>query len=420
MVTQVVSVFTLLVLLLWGIKRPAFLLAGTFFTYQVGAISGLDWIGSVYVAAAGGIALVRFAIRPVATRLMLGDFAMILLTVFLIASSFWAPYPDDAFAMALQLLLSVAGMYLIARLEPGDAQFFRDFVLALAIAGAVLAICLLAVRVVDGVHQGTRLYITNESASTVGISMALPYVLVAGFVLLFFARKPSQMSIGAVSLAVTGYCSVISATRSVFLAFGVGALIFAFLARRSLHMSRKTANIFAGVLLLPVAIAMVPDGAFENLLSRFSGGVSGVASQRERQQLWADGWSIISEHPFIGGGYGSFDQYSTTSYPHNMLIEITAAGGVIGLGLLLFWLAVTAAHLLRSYRVRPVPAAFLIGLFLAATASMQVSFAFFMARPLFLISALAAAWASQVPQGRRLPARRFHPVGGRHIVGGRG
>ena len=63
--------------------------------------------------------------------------------------------------------------------------------------------------------------------------MALPYVLVAGFVLLFFARKPSQMSIGAVSLAVTGYCSVISATRSVFLAFGVGALIFAFLARRS-------------------------------------------------------------------------------------------------------------------------------------------------------------------------------------------
>lgn len=394
MIAQIVGVAVLMALLLGGAFRPGLLIAGSFLTYQAGAVSGLGWIGTVYVAAAAAISLVHFAKDRIRVSFTGSDGAMLLLVMLLVISSAWAPDSGQASVMAVQLLLSVAGMYLIARFQKGNVtELVQDICVGLALGGAIMSACILSLRVTSSAHEQTRLYIENDAASVVGMALALPYAMFAALMLMVVARRPWQVALGIGTLPVIAYCAMVSATRSVFLAFGLGAIVALLLAPRLLSSSRMAANGLMALMAIPLGIALIPEAAYENLVLRFIGRRGGEASSSGRENLYADGWRIINEHPIWGAGYGSFREFSTFSYPHNMIIEITAAVGVVGLALLLVWLAFVVVQTISFARLLPVSFILMMGLLVIVLVQYQVSGAFYMARPLFLLSALTAALA---------------------------
>ena len=53
--------------------------------------------------------------------------------------------------------------------------------------------------------------------------------------------------------------------------------------------------------------------------------------------LWELSWEMIKEYPLLGTGLGGFKGYKNIEwtrvieYPHNIILEMTAEGGVVGL-----------------------------------------------------------------------------------------
>lgn len=418
MFLQILSVLTLLGALAIGLRNPGVLFAGCLFTYQAGAVSGFGWIGSAYIAVGSAVALARYTVAPFTLRLTSADVTLLALVLYLVTSSLWSPIPTDAMGMSGQLLLSVAGMYLIARLQRADiGSILKDMTIGTVVIGAVMCYCMLAMRVTENAHQTTRLYISNEDASTVGLSMPLPFAMLAAVTLMYLAPKRWMTAMATMAFALIAYCSIASATRSVFLAFGVGLIVTLWLARKSISIGRYMLTGALGIAAVPVLIGIMPTDQLANLYMRlfgnFSGGqVEADASSIERLYLWSDGYGMFLHNPMFGTGFGSFGMFSFFTYPHNMTIEVAAAGGIVGLVLLMAWLGALFVTLWRAHRRNPGYGAFLIGITVVALAQLQVSFAFFMARPLFLACAVAAALASAQldatrPVIRRQPRRRF-------------
>jgi O-antigen ligase len=84
-----------------------------------------------------------------------------------------------------------------------------------------------------------------------------------------------------------------------------------------------------------------------------------------RWLLWQSSWRQSTEHPLLGGGAGSFEQYWTqhrrvgleVQDAHNLYLETLAELGPIGLGLLVALLAIPLVAAVRARRHPLVPAA---------------------------------------------------------------
>jgi O-antigen ligase len=121
---------------------------------------------------------------------------------------------------------------------------------------------------------------------------------------------------------------------------------------------------------------------------------------------------MFSEAPIFGQGFGSFVLFSFGPYPHNIFAEIGSTGGLVGIALLLLWLATVGLAVARVYRLQPAYGALLAAIGIVSFSQMQVSFAFFMGRPLFLVCAIGSALSSV--QAAR--ARALHNVRARGPV----
>lgn len=78
--------------------------------------------------------------------------------------------------------------------------------------------------------------------------------------------------------------------------------------------------------------------AFNDLFSFTTGDETTLG----RTPLWAVGFDIWKEYPIFGAGFGSFSYYLTNndvrSYPHNIIIELLAEGGIVAFVIFVFLL----------------------------------------------------------------------------------
>ena len=59
-----------------------------------------------------------------------------------------------------------------------------------------------------------------------------------------------------------------------------------------------------------------------------------VSKTSDRLGIYASAWRQFTEKPLFGNGYGSIS-YIGYTYPHNIILEVLAEGGILGAGLLL-------------------------------------------------------------------------------------
>jgi O-antigen ligase len=86
------------------------------------------------------------------------------------------------------------------------------------------------------------------------------------------------------------------------------------------------AVVIAAAILIPV---VVPGSSIGRSLSTILGNSSGLSSNG-RSALWAKAYSAFGAHPLAGIGTGGFAAYDLEFYPHNILLEVAAELGIVG------------------------------------------------------------------------------------------
>ena len=400
-------------LLAIGSRMPGVLLGGTLFTYQLGAMSDQPWLGSAYVGAATLIGAIRYINAPHKLKMQPTDFAAVAI-VFLSAMSIsWSVEPDSSVSEALALFLSVGGMYGVARLMPQDeGKSIRAMVWTITILSPLISVLLLKQRATLGWAAQHRLLVDGSSATAVGISQPFASCLLACSILLLLRIPIWQKIFVFFAFSVVTYTAIATGTRSVFLAYGVGLLVFFALRVGSIKPSR----LVQGVLVLVIASSVFLYFAPLEDLSQSAGRLLGLAgavgedeSSLERLGYYKIAWEQFQAHPLQGYGDGGLLHFAQISYPHNMGLEILSEFGIIGVIVFGFWFLglFRAAAFVRARD--PETGAILIALLAVVLMQHQVSFSVAMARTLFLVGALLAAYGSsyQLPIRRRRPRSEF-------------
>ncbi|MFN7127454.1 MAG: O-antigen ligase family protein [Brevundimonas sp.] len=411
--------------LLAGFRWPGVLIAGALLTYQAGALSGIANLSTLYVVAALMISI--YVGRRSLRRLRVGaiDAAFLAFLSIYVMTVLYSPAAADGFSEVFQILLPAVSLYVLGRLCTSSVDLrvlVVQVVGGVLVLGALYGILLYFNR---GLAVSGRLGIGDSNA--VGISQAFPLMLVAGVVAVYNLSNRKKFllaSLALMSTAIIFYVSLISATRSVYIAT-VASLILLL----TISAARMRVWTFVGVVTL-VGVILAPflgaaigssdaQGGINRLLMNFrSGDFRLDLSGRLRLQQQELGWELFQDHPVFGTGLGGYDEITQRGYPHNMLLEVGSQSGIVGLSLLAIYISTLYWVGLQISKARPY-AWLLLAFLTAALVHMQLSFALFMAKPLFLITGVLAAYSTiyltkigkrSVPKGNEIRARSAFPA----------
>ena len=114
--------------------------------------------------------------------------------------------------------------------------------------------------------------------------------------------------------------------------------IFASLTRLKLHLRVLLCAALVGALF--ALQPLVPASSFQRLSTTGTSIATGDLSGRV--DIWSQGITVFSQHPFLGVGSGAFRAaIERGSAPHNVYLSVLVAVGIIGFGL--FWIILVMA-----------------------------------------------------------------------------
>ena len=404
---SIVALSTIVVLLLLGLPCRGALIAGLLLTYQAGAVAGVPILTTAYLIGAVSLAGIGCMLKMNPIALRLSDLLYVLMLIIFAASTSWSYDPEASQPLLYQLLAFMATSYLLGRLMPPQSgAVVRQAAICMAVAGAVITVTMLATRGGGSSYQGTaRLVVEGSEASAVGLAQFFPFAIYSAIFGIFLTRSMAARILFAVSIPILIYGALAAGTRGVFI-----SLIPAIVVSGVLSVPRMRAyNLLITCIVATVGITALmiylPTDQISGSINRILGvGVEGLATHRsdgERQQLFGVAWSLIGARPLLGIGYGSFGAFAMYPYPHNIWLEVAVSVGVIGLAIVLLWLAAVFSDLLSGWARDKPSVIFVLGLLTISLAQLQVSFALAFAKPLFLSAGLAAAWASKRSSSRQ-------------------
>lgn len=391
-----------------GTRWAGLLIAGAIFTYQGGALSGISWMTTGYAVAALAVALFKARAAVARTPLTLLDLTFLTFVGYYCLTAAYAPSPDAAVAELWKVATAAGSMFILGRLCAAVEQP-RSLALQVAVGLVVLGGGFAALFLLDSrVSEVIRLQVGDATA--VGAAQAFPLSLTAGCFAIVAALVRGRHLLFLACSAATAlslYVSVLSGTRGVYVALAAALLAMLCL---SASRGRVWLAILAIVLGALIASPFLPtfgetstfQSGLNRLLINFQGGGFGIdLSGKVRLELQAAALRLWQDNPLLGLGLSGYTSITGYIYPHNVFVEVAVESGAIGLALFVLFILFLCAALLRQ----PEFAArvFFFGLFVASFVHMQLSFALFMAKPLFLIAGVAAAWAARPA---RSPSRR--------------
>lgn len=177
---------------------------------------------------------------------------------------------------------------------------------------------------------------TFALANTLGGLLATALPLVVG--LLLRRPRPAIAAGLAVAVAVLLYCLILTKSRTAWVGLVAGAVAAGGLHLLRGRVSRRTVALSAaGVGGLTVAVLLVlATGGLDRAV--FS---EAPRSLRFRLDYWAGALGVLSERPILGTGAGNFRSYylqhrpegasEAVAAPHNLFLDVWAAGGLLSL-----------------------------------------------------------------------------------------
>jgi O-antigen ligase len=303
-----------------------------------------------------------------------------------------------------QLFLTVNIAVLLGGVIVGRNPRDVELCLALMLAVAVVASFALLLQILNGVeptYEG-RYAVSNRDYDPI----ALGRVTAGGILIALYALLSGRTGLRIVALAVAPLLTV------AFLASGgrgpVVGLVAGLVVLLSLPAAgaRRRRLMVLGVVVLSVALAsqIVPGDAMDRAASVIVGGSGGLDSNG-RTELWAQAWSLFAENPWLGIGTGGFAAVSPLEvYPHNLVLEVAAEFGLLGLVPLVLALIAGVVAIARSVRAPLATdrglSVLVAALFTAALVNAMFSTDITANSDVWLLLGLGVGLASRVPAGR--------------------
>jgi O-antigen ligase len=283
----------------------------------------------------GGWIVVRRDLR-FSKRSLFVCLGLVLFIGWMFVSLSWSPsriYGPDK-ARNLSTLVLWAGMAPALIIAP-DLMRFRRFVYAMIGFATLLSL--------DGtfgnLESGAN-YIASENY--LGVGRAVGFATMMVLVLLSISRGFLTRLQLALLLALYGYVLLTGGGRGPLLAVVAGVLM---LVAGSFHLKWGTVRVRLAASLAALAIVSFimavwagPESRTFHRFTVLASQESGGTSAGQRLHYWKAAPGIIAKSPVVGQGVGGWPiamGYSDNRrYPHNILIETTIEGGLIGLILL--------------------------------------------------------------------------------------
>jgi O-antigen ligase len=271
----------------------------------------------------------------------------------MIVSLLWAVNPASS-GTWLQTYLGLALLYAALSVTPITLSEFR-FILGAIVAASTIA-AILGIVDFHSVSPHAANLGANRVVLTTGQAKIDPNQYADALVLPLAIVTIAALTTRWASLQLLAFCAaaamvvaiVVSGSREAVV--GV-VVVFAYYLWRSKYRTR---------LLLPmilVAVAAVPFAA--TLLIRFQNSVSSGGA--ERTSIWAVGLEAVKHYALFGSGIGTFsivydrfylavpqsNTFGWSAPPHNVALQFLVELGIIGLGLLM-WFVVANFTMLRT------------------------------------------------------------------------
>jgi O-antigen ligase len=306
------------------------------------------------------------------------DAATCLFLTYMLFTSLWAPSAELAYDKAQEVLLLLIVTVLIAasRSALAHEQIEQGFWWAMVAVGATMA------SVAIFYSTGGRIHVPGGGPNSFGRNMGL-MGLGAAYLAIKYGREARPVC--AVAIIVAMLMVLLCGSRGALLSFGMGTVVLFFTAREALAKKMTAA---AAVALLGAAL-ILSTRTGQNALDTFQSRIVETTLEKQhlsgREELWLDAVDWIHERPWFGWGLNAYRAKSWV-YPHNIFLEVTMEGGIVGLALLLATAWIWWRHLRRC--PSGVSRVALAGLALTFTAA-QTSGDLFDSRGVFLMLALA-------------------------------
>jgi O-antigen ligase len=324
------------------------------------------------VVAVGGLLLVTLLWRllpgPCHYRHRWSPSAQLTLVLigYLAVTVFWSP-PGARITQSIldlvYLALLVALTVTISAPDPSRAR--RIIIISMLTAGVIYALAGLLIGQTD--QQGRT--IAFGGGPNVYVRVIVLGVIASIALTIIYQRKLFLLTIPALVAA-----GVLSGSRGGTLAALATGLATAVLRWRRLSWrSLLAAMVVSGAAVIGCTYLLEPREIWA-LQQRFISDIFVQDQFSGRPELFNEGLSIAFGHPLAGGGldsfYAWFGRSEDLGYPHNLLVDVAATGGLIGLGL---FVAVVVAFVRDGRPWRSMPAdqmALIAAAFYVALASM--------------------------------------------------
>jgi len=190
----------------------------------------------------------------------------------------------------------------------------------------------------------------HPSGITYAHNVLFPLTFTTGYVLAG-SVAPARRVLAAVGWCLMLLALVFSATRGVWLAFGVVLVLFA-----CVRGGARGLAALAGFLVLVLLLVGFDAGIRARARSGFD-----LAANVGRTEIWRANLDMARERPLLGWGYGNYkyvrqpfyDRYAdvdTTAHAHNDFLQMLVDGGVLALVAFLALFVVLVRAGLRGYR----------------------------------------------------------------------
>jgi O-antigen ligase len=318
---------------------------------------------------------------------------------YLCVTVFWAPLGARVSASVFDLACLAALVVLTGTIAAPDPARARRLML-LCLFGAGLAYGLAGLLVGQTNAQGRTA--AFGGGPNVYVRVVALGIIAAIALAVIYRRRWLLLSVPPLLVA-----GALAGSRGGTLAAAVTALVIALLVRR--RMSGRS-WLFAGVLAVAAAGAaalLLPRSAMAGLQSRFVSQIFVQDQYSGRPELIDQGLTLALGHPVWGAGLDSF--YATVGgtedlgYPHNLVVDIAASSGVIGLGLLV---AVGVAFLRdgRPWRSMAADRVALVAAALYVAVASMFSGDMYDSRFMWIFIALAMVGSAESRSAARSPA----------------
>lgn len=292
---------------------------------------------------------------------------------------------DDAYAVTklgrIFLLHFVTIVLIIAAYRSGPNQFNRAFLPSFAFVAACLLVTFaLAPQTFAEVGTGRM---TVENVSGVWLARAF------GVAILFLVLKsswPNWLRLAGIAGFAVGMLA--TGSRGPFLSLLL--VVFALYAVRYRGSRRFWSNVIAAVAVAIVSFGLVWYKYSEQVAEYlYRGSSDSLIEQSKRDVLFTQAIEDWYSSPLIGVGLGKYAKTSASSqvgtmyaddqflrlYPHNLILEVLAETGLVGL--LVFSILIMPGRWMLDVRSRYGPFFLLTGLFAMTSGDLPFNSAFF-------------------------------------------